>query len=98
MNKGKTFVFDWGTDYNFCVTTKWRGSFATDLSHEYRDQDRFFEFALLEEHPDIFECGFDFDLVGYYKTREEAEEAMFDHEGCYVFLWDRSGKCVNGMY
>lgn len=96
MNKGKTFVFDWGTDYNFCVTKKCEGDFDTCLADQYRDQDKFFEFALLQEHPDMFTC--EFGLVGYYKTRIEAEEAMFTVVSGYVFLWDRSGKCVNGMY
>ena len=95
MDKGKMFEFEWKANRNFCVTKKCELCFDTELADEFRDQDKFFEFALLQEHPDIFDC--EFVLVGYYKTEKAATEAMHYIDG-WVFLWNRKGECINGCY
>ena len=89
------FKFEWKANRNFCVTTKHTCDFETVECDEARDNGTFNEYALKPTHSFGKST---FKLVGYYKTLEQAYAALNETAGGYYgFLWDRTGKCVDGI-
>ena len=84
---GRQLKFNWKPNRNFCVTTKAQVFFESP-----RAENRFAEFALEREGLVV---------VGYFKskTSKELQDALdkCPHDR-YAFLWDRTGKLVDGVY
>ena len=97
-NPAPSFQFEWKANRNFCVTAKHFCDFDTTECDEAREsgEEAFFAYSLKLNHH-FGEANFK--LIGYYKTLENAEKALIKTAGdTWSFLWDRSGKCVNGCY
>ena len=93
------YQFEWKTNRNFCVTAKHLCDFeCSEADTEVEGDGKFEKFALKTEG----EWADDgtFEVIGYYKTKKNAQKAMVDHRvnSLYLFLWNRDGKCIDGCY
>ena len=94
------YQFEWKPNRNYCVTAKLSCDFECVEAETLEEGDgRFEKFALKI-------CGKNadhgtFDVLGYYKTAQAAENAMENYPNgfmYFIFVWDRDGTCVNGCY
>lgn len=92
------FEFDWKANRNFCLTAKHFCDFECEEAEtEVAGDGKFFKFALKTEGE--FADDGTFKLIGYYKTEKNAVKAMVNFPAyTRLFLWNREGKCVDGVY